>query len=60
MNRVEPRRLLKDQAFDHIKKLIMEGAYVTRHVTGDRDTVAIARRLADLAIAAAWGVGKDS
>jgi hypothetical protein len=30
----------------------MEGAYVTRHVTGDRDAVAIARRLADLAIAA--------
>ena len=30
----------------------MEGAYVTRHVTGDKQTVEIARRLAGLAIAA--------
>jgi len=32
--------------------LIMEGAYVTRHVTGDTATIAIARRLAERAIAA--------
>jgi len=31
--------------------LIMEGAYVTRHVTGNKDTVNIARRLAQLVIA---------
>jgi hypothetical protein len=30
--------------------LLMEGAYVTRHVTGDRQSVEIARRLANLAI----------
>jgi AcrR family transcriptional regulator len=30
--------------------LIMEGAYVTRHVTGNQNTVEIARRIADLAI----------
>ena len=30
----------------------MEGAYVTRHVTGDKQTVDIARKLAQLAIAA--------
>jgi hypothetical protein len=28
----------------------MEGAYVTRHVTGRRDTIAIARRLAERTI----------
>jgi AcrR family transcriptional regulator len=32
--------------------LIMEGAYVTRHVTGNKQTVAIARRVAGLAIKA--------
>jgi AcrR family transcriptional regulator len=32
--------------------LIMEGAYVTRHVTGNKQTVEIARRVADLVIAA--------
>jgi AcrR family transcriptional regulator len=32
--------------------LIMEGAYITRHVTGDPRTVEIARRVADLVIAA--------
>jgi AcrR family transcriptional regulator len=32
--------------------LIMEGAYVTRHVTGDKQTVEVARRVADMAIAA--------
>ena len=30
--------------------LIMEGAYVTRHVTGGRGTIDVARRLAELAI----------
>jgi AcrR family transcriptional regulator len=30
--------------------LIMEGAYVTRHVTGNKQTVEIARRVADLVI----------
>jgi len=33
--------------------LIMEGAYVTRHVTGDKQTIEIARKLAQLAITAA-------
>ncbi len=32
--------------------LIMEGAYVTRQVTGDRQSIAVARRLAELVIAA--------
>jgi AcrR family transcriptional regulator len=32
--------------------LIMEGAYVTRHVTGDKQTVEVARRVADMVIAA--------
>ncbi len=32
--------------------LIMEGVYVTRHVTGNPATIAIARRLADRAISA--------
>jgi hypothetical protein len=32
--------------------LIMEGAYVTRHVTGNAATIAIARRLAERALAA--------
>jgi hypothetical protein len=31
--------------------LIMEGAYVTRQVTGNKDTVNIARRVARLVIA---------
>ena len=31
--------------------LIMEGAYVTRHVTGNKDTVNIARRLTGLVLA---------
>ncbi|MGD9636236.1 MAG: TetR/AcrR family transcriptional regulator [Pirellulales bacterium] len=42
----DPRSLAKELC------LIMEGAYVTRHVSGDRGTVDIARRLAQLAIAA--------
>jgi hypothetical protein len=32
--------------------LVMEGAYVTRQVTGDKETIAIARRVADRVIAA--------
>jgi AcrR family transcriptional regulator len=32
--------------------LVMEGAYVTRQVTGDKQTISIARRVADLIIAA--------
>ena len=31
--------------------LIMEGAYVTRHVTGNEQTIDIARKIADLVIA---------
>jgi AcrR family transcriptional regulator len=43
----EPRSLAKELC------LIMEGAYVTRHVTGNRGTVEIARRVADLVIGSA-------
>jgi AcrR family transcriptional regulator len=43
----EPRTLAKELC------LIMEGAYVTRHVSGDKQTVDVARKLAQLAIAAA-------
>lgn len=42
----DPRALAKELC------LIMEGAYVTRHVTCDKQTIDIARKLADLAIAA--------
>lgn len=42
----EPRSLAKELC------LIMEGAYVTRHVTGNKQTVEIARRVAGLVIAA--------
>lgn len=42
----DPRALAKELC------MIMEGAYVTRHVTGDKQTVEIARKLAQLAIAA--------
>ena len=42
----DPRALAKELC------LIMEGAYITRHVTGDKQTVEIARKLAQLAIAA--------
>jgi AcrR family transcriptional regulator len=42
----DPRALAKELC------LIMEGAYVTRHVTGNKQTVEIARRIATLAIAA--------
>jgi AcrR family transcriptional regulator len=41
----DPRALARELC------LIMEGAYVTRQVSGDRQTIAIARRLADLIIA---------
>ena len=37
--------------------LVMEGAYVTRQVTGDPDTIAIARRVADSIIATRLGEG---
>lgn len=43
----EPRMLAKELC------LIMEGAYVTRQVSGDKHTVDVARKLAQLAIAAA-------
>jgi len=42
----EPRALARELC------LIMEGAYVTRHVTGNKQTVEIARRVAELVIAA--------
>jgi len=44
---VDPRSLARELC------LIMEGAYVTRHVTGNKQTVDIARRVADLVIDAA-------
>lgn len=40
----DPRALAQEMC------LIMEGAYITRHVTGNRDTVNIARRIARLVI----------
>jgi AcrR family transcriptional regulator len=40
----EPRSLARELC------LIMEGAYVTRHVSGNKNTVDVARRIADLAI----------
>jgi AcrR family transcriptional regulator len=42
---IDPRALAKQLC------LIMEGAYVTRHVTGDKQTVEVARRIADAVIA---------
>ena len=36
--------------------MIMEGAYITRHVTGNRDTVAIARRVAERVISEHLGL----
>jgi AcrR family transcriptional regulator len=44
---VEPQALAKELC------LIMEGAYVTRHVTGNKLTVDIARRVANMVITAA-------
>jgi len=35
--------------------LVMEGAYITRHVTGRKDAVALARRVADRVIASHLG-----
>ena len=35
--------------------LIMQGAYVTRQVTGNENTIEIARSVAELAISAQWG-----
>jgi AcrR family transcriptional regulator len=49
----EPRSLAKQLC------LIMEGAYVTRHVTGSKQTVDIARRVAGLVIAAACPHSSD-
>jgi AcrR family transcriptional regulator len=43
---VDPRSLAKELC------LLMEGAYVTRHVTGNKQTVDVARRVASLIIAA--------
>ncbi|MEX2318054.1 MAG: TetR/AcrR family transcriptional regulator [Pirellulales bacterium] len=43
----EPRSLARELC------LVMEGAYVTRHVTGNKQTVDIARRIAGLVVAAA-------
>jgi AcrR family transcriptional regulator len=43
----DPRSLAKELC------LIMEGAYVTRHVTGDKHSARFARRVADLVITAA-------
>ncbi|MGE4002587.1 MAG: hypothetical protein AB7I48_20495 [Planctomycetaceae bacterium] len=40
----DPRRLARELC------LIMEGSYITRHVTGSTDTIHIARSLAKLAI----------
>ena len=42
----DPRRLAQELC------LIMEGAYVTRQVTGNRDTINVARSIADLVIGA--------
>ena len=42
----EPRQMAQELC------LIMEGAYVTRQVTGDKQTIEVARRVADLVIAA--------
>jgi AcrR family transcriptional regulator len=42
----DPRELARELC------LIMEGAYVTRHVTGNKQTISVARQLADLAISA--------
>ena len=42
----DPRQMARELC------MIMEGAYVTRQVTGDRQSVEVARRVADLVIAA--------
>ncbi|HEX5470771.1 MAG TPA: TetR/AcrR family transcriptional regulator [Lacipirellulaceae bacterium] len=48
----DPRTLARELC------LIMEGAYVTRHVTGNKQTVDIARRVAELVIAS--GISQDA
>jgi AcrR family transcriptional regulator len=42
----DPRRMARELC------LVMEGAYVTRQVTGDKQSIDVARRVADLVIAA--------
>jgi hypothetical protein len=42
----DPRQMARELC------LIMEGAYVTRQVTGDKQSIAVARRVADLVLAA--------
>ena len=42
----DPRELARQMC------LVMEGAYVTRQVTGDKRSIEVARRVADLIIAA--------
>jgi AcrR family transcriptional regulator len=42
----DPRRMARELC------LILEGAYVTRQVTGDKESIEVARRVADLVIAA--------
>jgi AcrR family transcriptional regulator len=48
----DPRRLARELC------LIIDGAYVTRHVTGSKDSIDIARGLAQLAIEAACPRGE--
>ena len=45
----DPRQMARELC------LIMEGAYVTRQVTGDKQSIDVARRVADLVIAAHLG-----
>lgn len=46
----DPRALARELC------LVMEGTYVTRHVSGKLDTVSVARRVADLVIQSRCGV----
>lgn len=46
----DPRTLARELC------LVMEGTYVTRHVSGKLDTVSVARRVADLVIQSRCGV----
>ena len=46
LGEADPRRLARELC------LVMEGAYVTRQVTGDKQSIDVARRVADLVIAA--------
>lgn len=50
----DPRALAKELC------LIMEGAYVTRQVTGNKDTINIARRIAQLVIASRCPASENS